>query len=165
MSLQTAGDIPLQIASENSASERRITPSWTIAQLKTKLEPVTGIPPSCQRLSLHISNQQIIPIEATDEDSVQLARFPLQAYALIHVHDTRPPSARQNLTDFSTVRKYTLPTSSYEALPNTVLAFKKSHQLGRFDPQAPDIEKQKLEGLEKEVEERGWFDFRFIYGL
>lgn len=85
MSLQTAGDIPLQITSENAASERRITPSWTIAQLKTKLEPVTGIPPSLQCLSLHISNQQGIPIEAADEESVQLARFPLQAYAVIHV--------------------------------------------------------------------------------
>ena len=30
--------------------ERRISPSWTIAQLKVKLEPVTGIPPSSQRL-------------------------------------------------------------------------------------------------------------------
>lgn len=85
MSLQTAGDIPLQVTSENAASERRITPSWTIAQLKTKLEPVTGIPPSLQRLSLHISNQQGIPIEAADEESVQLARFPLQAYAVIRV--------------------------------------------------------------------------------
>lgn len=32
------------------ATERRITPSWTINQLKGKLETMTGIPPSSQRL-------------------------------------------------------------------------------------------------------------------
>ncbi|KAI9787414.1 MAG: hypothetical protein M1835_002769, partial [Candelina submexicana] len=71
------------------------------------------------------------------------------------VQDTRPAYARQNLTDASAVPKYTLPTSTYETLPNTVLAFKKSHQLGRFDPHAPELEKQKLDALEKEAEERG----------
>ena len=58
MSLQTAPDIPLLItvpgASTTSpqllSAERRISPSWTIGQLKAKLEPVTGIPPSAQRL-------------------------------------------------------------------------------------------------------------------
>ena len=85
MSLQTAHDIPIQVTSENSASERRITPSWTISQLKAKLEFVTGVPPSSQRLSLRLAGQAEIPIEASDEDSVQLATFPLQAYAEIYV--------------------------------------------------------------------------------
>ena len=40
------------ITSPNSTSERRITPSWTIAVLKGKLESVTGIPPASQRLIL-----------------------------------------------------------------------------------------------------------------
>jgi hypothetical protein len=58
MSLQTAPDIPLIITvpghSTNAPplllAERRISPSWSIGQLKAKLEPVTGIPPSVQRL-------------------------------------------------------------------------------------------------------------------
>lgn len=33
-------------------TERRITPSWTVLQLKGKLETMTGIPPSYQRLKL-----------------------------------------------------------------------------------------------------------------
>lgn len=32
------------------ATERRITPSWTITELKAKLETMTGIPPGSQRL-------------------------------------------------------------------------------------------------------------------
>jgi Ubiquitin-like domain len=58
MSLQTAPDIPLIITIPDPSptsppllsAERRISPSWTIGQLKAKLEPVTGIPPSVQRL-------------------------------------------------------------------------------------------------------------------
>ncbi len=86
MSLQTAGDLPLQITSENSSSERRVTPSWTIGQLKAKLEPVTGIPPLSQRLILKLPGQQpSVPLEAADEETTQLGSFPLAAYAEIHV--------------------------------------------------------------------------------
>jgi len=85
MSMQTAGDIPIQITSENSGSERRITPSWTIGQLKAKLEPVTGIPPLSQKLTLRFGSQQSVPIEAADEENTQLSTFPLAPYAEIHV--------------------------------------------------------------------------------
>lgn len=83
--MQTAGDIPLQITSENSSSERRITPSWTIGQLKAKLEPVTGIPPLSQKLTLKLGSQQSVLIEAIDEETTQLGQFPLAPYATIHV--------------------------------------------------------------------------------
>jgi tubulin-folding cofactor B len=85
MSLQTAGDLPLQITSENSSSERRITPSWTIGQLKAKLEPITGIPPLSQKLTLKLGSQQSVPLEAIDEENTQLGSFPLAPYAEIHV--------------------------------------------------------------------------------
>jgi hypothetical protein len=85
MSLQTAGDVPIQITSETAGSERRISPSWSIAQLKSKLELITGIPPLSQRLALIRTGQPSIPIEAADEEATQLASFPLVAYAEIHV--------------------------------------------------------------------------------
>jgi tubulin-folding cofactor B len=52
------------------------------------------------------------------------------------IHDTRPQSARPNLHDLSSVDKYVLPESTYESLPNSVLAWKKNQKLGRFDPNA-----------------------------
>lgn len=85
MSFQTAGDIPIQVASETAGSERRISPSWTIGQLKSKLELITGIPPLSQKLSLNRTGQPSIPIEAVDEDSTQLANFPLAPQAEIYV--------------------------------------------------------------------------------
>ena len=78
-------DIPLLIKSASTSSERRITPSWTITQLKQKLEPVTGIPPTSQKVVLNLPSGQKIPIEADDEGTVQLARWDLIPYAEIEV--------------------------------------------------------------------------------
>ncbi|KAF9731892.1 cell polarity protein alp11 [Paraphaeosphaeria minitans] len=90
MSLTSAADIPLQISSASSSSERRISPSWTIAHLKTRLEPITGIPASCQQLTLRVASQEPIPISACDEDTAHLAAYPLQPYAEIAVSPTAP---------------------------------------------------------------------------
>jgi len=78
-------DVPLYVISEFSSSERRITPSWSIAQLKKKLEPITGIPPSCQVISLRIPPGDSIPVEAADEESVYMQSFNLVPYAELHV--------------------------------------------------------------------------------
>ena len=88
--MQTARDIPLIITSAAASSERRITPSWTIAQLKAKLEPVTGIPPSSQKLSLRVPNQAERVLEATDEETVQVGQWQLVDYAEIHVCAFKP---------------------------------------------------------------------------
>jgi tubulin-specific chaperone B len=78
-------DVPLHVISEYAASERRITPAWSIAQLKTKLEPITGIPPSCQKISLKTPSNSSIPVEAADEETVYMQSFPLVPYAELHV--------------------------------------------------------------------------------
>lgn len=74
-------DVPLLVVSDNTSSERRITPSWSISHLKAKLETITGVPPSSQRLSLNVRGQQPVPIEAADEDAATLTGFPLEPYA------------------------------------------------------------------------------------
>lgn len=86
-SMTTARDIPILITSTaTSSSERRITPSWTIAHLKIKLEPVTGIAPSSQILTLRLPDrQQDTPIQAEDEETVEIGTWPLVPYAEIKV--------------------------------------------------------------------------------
>ncbi|KAF2398172.1 tubulin cofactor B [Trichodelitschia bisporula] len=149
-------DIPLLIASANASAERRVTPSWTISHFKTRLEPVTGIPPGCQRLVLRgATGAADVPIEAADEDAVTLERWALAPYAEIYVNDTRPPGARPDFTDVSRVEKFELAPEAYEARTDSVLAWKKKAQLGRFDPNAPSIEAQKVANVEREIEERG----------
>lgn len=90
MALQTERDIPLFVRSNNASCERRITPSWTLAQLKAKLEPITGIPPPYQSLQLKLPGQDELAMEALDEEEVQLSGWSLQAYAEIYVRERGP---------------------------------------------------------------------------
>ncbi|TEA17809.1 Cell polarity protein alp11 [Colletotrichum sidae] len=147
-------DVPLQVVSENSSSERRITPSWTISQLRSKLEPITGIPPSSQVISLKTASSTV-PIEALDEDNTRLTAFPLTPYAELHVADVRPAAARPNFTDVSGVDKYVMPEEEYAKKTDSVLAWKKAQKLGRFDPDAPSHEQAKIDALQQEIQQRG----------
>lgn len=47
-----------------------------------------------------------------------------------------------------------MPESKYETLSDTVLAYKKDHKIGRFDPAAPEIQERKVKEMWNEVEER-----------
>ncbi|KAI9845663.1 MAG: hypothetical protein M1837_004637 [Sclerophora amabilis] len=156
-SLATLVDIPLLITSANASSERRITPSWSIAQFKTKLEPVTGIPPSSQRLVLKApgGTAEGSVIEAEDEEQRTLDHWGLGRGCEIIVQDLRPPSLRPNYTDASSVEKYVLPDSQYENLPDSVLAWKRTQKLGRFDPEAPARHADAVEAHESEARRRG----------
>lgn len=78
-------DVPLLVISENATSERRITPSWTVSQLKTKLEVMTGVPPASQRLFLKTTAKENVAIEAADEEATHVSAFPLHPYAELHV--------------------------------------------------------------------------------
>lgn len=48
-----------------------------------------------------------------------------------------------------------MPAAEYETRTDSVLAWKKAQKLGRFDPDAPSIEQQKILASEREIEERG----------
>lgn len=69
--------------------------------------------------------------------------------------DTRPPGARTNYTDVSSVQKYEMSAADYESRTDSVLAWKKSQKLGRFDPNAPSVEQQKVDASYQEAQQRG----------
>ena len=48
-----------------------------------------------------------------------------------------------------------MPSAEYETRTDSVLAWKKAQKLGRFNPDAPSIEQQKVLASEREIEERG----------
>lgn len=65
---------------------------------------------------------------------------------------------RANFTDLSKVEKYELTADAYEALPDSVLAWKKNQKLGRFDPNALSPEESLRHQVEKdqgEIQKRG----------
>lgn len=107
--MAAAVDVPLLIISDNARSERRISPAWTIAQLKGRLEPITGIPASSQRLVLKVASWPDQNLQTVDEDNTQLGVFTLQSYAELYVSHSfhcfincmcRADSAGQGTLDF-----------------------------------------------------------------
>ena len=48
-----------------------------------------------------------------------------------------------------------MPHATYETRTDSVLHYKKTHQLGRFDPSLPDTVQQKLDAAYREARERG----------
>ncbi|OJJ06408.1 hypothetical protein ASPVEDRAFT_32709 [Aspergillus versicolor CBS 583.65] len=131
-------------------SERRITPTWTLQQVKSKLETMTGVPPSSQRLRLKTPGQ---PDQWVEGDDSIIGNWGLARGSEIEVHDTRPQAARVNFTDLSSVEKYVLPSETYESLPNSVLAWKKNQKLGRFDPDALSPVDAMIEQTKKDKDE------------
>lgn len=53
----------------------------------------------------------------------------------------------------SSVEKYVLPSATYESLPNSVLAWKKTQKLGRFDPKALSPKESMQKQAEKDTED------------
>ncbi|KAJ5794463.1 hypothetical protein N7457_001062 [Penicillium paradoxum] len=136
-------------------TERRITPTWTVMQVKAKLETMTGIPPGSQRLRVKVPGR---PDQWADEDDRLIGDWGLVKGSEIEVNDSRPQTMRANFTDLSSVEKYVLPTETYEARSDSVLAWKKNQKLGRFDPKAPSPEEALRHQVEKdqaEVQTRG----------
>ncbi|KAJ5216461.1 uncharacterized protein N7498_002868 [Penicillium cinerascens] len=126
-------------------TERRVTPTWTVMQLKGKLETMTGVPPGSQRLRVKVPGR---PDQWADSDDQLIGDYGLAKGSEIEVHDSRPQAMRPNFTDLSSVEKYELPTDTYESLPDSVLAWKKNQKLGRFDPNALSPE----DALRKQVQ-------------
>ncbi|KAJ5619585.1 Ubiquitin supergroup [Penicillium lagena] len=131
-------------------NERRITPTWTLFQLKGKLETMTGVPPGSQRLRIKVPGR---PDQWAEGDDRIVSEWGLVKGSEIEVHDTRPQAMRPNFSDLSSVDKYVLPAETYESLPNSVLAWKKNQKLGRFDPNTASPEETLRNQVEKDQTE------------
>lgn len=69
--------------------------------------------------------------------------------------DTRPPAARPNFTSAVGVEMFVLPEEEYEKKTDSVLNWKRTQKLGRFDPNAPSHEQAKIAEIEREITARG----------
>ncbi|GAA5963061.1 hypothetical protein JCM3765_001755 [Sporobolomyces pararoseus] len=136
----------LWISSPDTHSERRIGSDITISQLKSKLEPITGISYDSQQLSLrrtsdgagHSGSGSGLGelLAQLNDDQRTLESYGAREWMTIRV-DSSDPHARAlagQYTDDSRVEKFELTKEEYEARNDTVLAYKMRHQLGRFAP-------------------------------
>ena len=83
-------DVSMYITSRTVNSEQRITPSWTISHFRNRVERITGIPSSCQRLLIRpsVDSTDETEITAQDETASQLAEFNLRPYGQIYVSES-----------------------------------------------------------------------------
>ncbi|BGP39926.1 hypothetical protein JCM10450v2_003905 [Rhodotorula kratochvilovae] len=161
--------VSVWVSSPDTHSERRIAPELSVAQLKFKLEPITGIPAATQALSLRRTGTDAGHSGASaaggevlavlDDEDRTLASYGLREYMTIRV-DSNDPHARGlagQYTDDSQVEKFELTEEEYAARSDTILQYKKRHQLGRFAPSAgspapqPDLPADLVPGARCEV--------------
>lgn len=120
---------------------RRVESDWTVGELSSKFEVVTGIPPELQQIQFTSESGRVV--EAPDK-TAKLSSLGLQTGWQIRVFDTRPSDQQLDLSGEGV--KYELPIEEYEKRPNTVLQWKKRNKLGRFsDPHASEQERPKQE--------------------
>ncbi|KAJ3411127.1 hypothetical protein HDV05_002691 [Chytridiales sp. JEL 0842] len=126
--------IRLMVSGEGVGSERRFDRAMTIASLKERLEPITGVPCGSMRLVAYNHSEQ--PVCSLDDDSKMLGFYPLQDMFRLQVSDTNPHRVKGQYTDVSMVEKYEMPEEEYEKRNDSVRAFKQRMKLGRFSDAA-----------------------------
>lgn len=129
---------------------RRIESDWTVDQLASKLEAVTGIPPEFQ--GLQFTSESGRAVAALDRDA-ELSSLGLQNGWQIQVSDTRPSDQQLDLSGADA--KYEIPLEDYEKRPNTVLQWKRENKLGRFadssEPLVPEPEATATSSTENSI--------------
>ncbi|KAJ2809469.1 hypothetical protein H4R20_000089 [Coemansia guatemalensis] len=121
----------LFVESQNARSERRFQKSLTLDELRSRLEPIVGIPSTDQKIELLKDSTSICEIGS---DSKQmLGSYPVEDYMILRVININPTSALQlNFTDESQVDKFVMEDDEYDKRNDSVRAFKRRHNLGRF---------------------------------
>ncbi|WOO85491.1 Tubulin-folding cofactor B [Vanrija pseudolonga] len=119
------------VSSPDTHSERRLDSDLTVAQLKDKLVPITGIAQQWQVLSLHASDDGPAIAQLVD-DGATLASYGLREFYVVKVANTDPNARPGEYTDVSAVDKFELTPAEYEARNDTVLSHLKANKLGRF---------------------------------
>ncbi|KAL9105262.1 MAG: hypothetical protein Q9227_009535 [Pyrenula ochraceoflavens] len=141
------------------SAERRISPTWSVGQLKAKLESVTGISPGTQKLMLKslgtlepdekILNEWYLVKGAEIEspfhfifssfrDKIKSNLFEkhkLNHVSLRKIYDTDPLANNAFINSTaSDADKFKLSESAYASRNDSVLRWKQNQKLGRFDP-------------------------------
>ncbi|KAF9964413.1 hypothetical protein BGZ70_006496 [Mortierella alpina] len=127
----------IYVTSENNSTELRLSKASTIDNLKIKLEPITGVSASFQQLALYKDDMFVTSLEGHPAETM-LGAFPIEDYWRIHVADTNPSRVKGQFNDVSLVQKFELTEEDYEKRSDSVLAFKKRNNLGRFNDAASD---------------------------
>ncbi|KAJ7614630.1 tubulin-folding cofactor B [Mycena polygramma] len=131
-----SGVLNVYVVSLDTQSERRIDPHLTVAQLKNKLELITGVPVANQAISIQTSLDDPTLVATLSDDARPLGYYGLRDWHVLKVDDTNPStSLTGQLTDVTQVDKFELSDTAYAERTDSVLAYKQRNKVGRFAPQ------------------------------
>lgn len=136
-------DISIYITSDLTSSERRISPQWTLQYLKQKIELITGIAPkdqTIQHYAIPSSNEFLIILDANryneaKDSSEYVSSYNIQAFSRLHIIDNDPDSQLNQLQDDAGTAEFKLSEEDYAKRSDSVLNWKETNKLGRFDPE------------------------------
>lgn len=78
---------------------------------KYKLEFITGVPSSTQKINLYQGNNLLGEL---DDDNRMLGSYPIEDYMRLHIIDTNPHRIKNQYTDVSLVDKFEMSQDDYE---------------------------------------------------
>ncbi|EJU03774.1 hypothetical protein DACRYDRAFT_49590 [Dacryopinax primogenitus] len=127
----SATSVSVFVSSPDTHSERKFDLHTTIGQLKTRLEHITGITPTSQKLVLSRTEdgQQI---RVLDDDSRPLGFYSPADFQTIQVVDLNPMGPAGMYSDVSQVEKFELSDEQYAKRDESLLKFKQANKFGRF---------------------------------
>lgn len=141
------------VTSPDTHSERRFLRNITLSELRARLEPIVGIPSQNQTLTLDgvlLMNMNLSLVDAGVRElstlNVSLYYTYLQRLKKRKVGDITDEKNERGgqYTDVSQVEKYDMTDEEYKNRSDTVLAYKKANEIGRFSKAAAEAEKEPL---------------------
>ncbi|TIB75878.1 hypothetical protein E3Q22_01601 [Wallemia mellicola] len=126
------------VTSPDTHSERRFLRNITLSELRARLEPIVGIPSQNQTLTLDgvlLMNMNLSLVDAGVRE--------LSTLTVGDITDEKNERGGQ-YTDVSQVEKYDMTDEEYKNRSDTVLAYKKANEIGRFSKAAAEAEKEPL---------------------
>jgi len=128
-------------------SLQKLDRSLTILDLKCKMEMVTGVPASAQKLTVFDSAEN--RITELSDDNRMLGSYAIEDNYRIHITstDTTPVGLHSGIMDFndtSKVEKFEMSEDAYDNMKGSVRDFKRKLKMGRFN-----AEEQKQKADEK----------------
>ena len=112
------------------ATERRYATNLTIADLKAKLELITGASSQTMKLKILDNNHELVC--EIDDNSRQLKSYLSDSRDRLNIHVIDNTLSAGEFEDVSRVQKFELSKEDYEKRSDSVLAFKLRNKLGRF---------------------------------
>ena len=145
---QSAVTINVTSSANSFGTERKFQKDLSIADLKNKLELLTGSQACNMRLELYSKENKLLG--KVEDDDALLGSFPVDNGCRLHVVD--PTIKLGEFEDVSKVEKFEMKEDDYAKRADSVRAFKERNKMGRFAEQDPE-EKKRKEEEKKQKEE------------